>query len=348
MVRPITQRDPTETLNLGVHDHVLVFDVGGHGVRVAVTDNRTGVLLRQGDLPEQHRTDTDANGAFESLLQRATAHLAVEQVTKVVIAAPGPVMRGRVEKLPTLYPHNVAALDLAAIGQRLWPEADLWITNDITAAGFALVAQGQRDFCVFNSGSGIGSKLFLNGLPLLGSTGMGGEIGHWQVPGAPQLPCGCGDIGHLGALGSGRGAVQLARYFAGEDPAAFSRSALAAACPDPARLDSHSLVKYARAGDAWSEAVIERAAAALGSALALIHLATGIEKFFLTGGFGTALGQPFAAAIGRHARAASWATGLDWNLAVTATDPAIEYGLVGAAQMTRFIAPDVRTTSQCA
>src|SRR5207253_5772742 len=109
----------------------------------------------------------------------------------------------------------------------LWPGRPVLAVNDLTAAGARYVDLGHRDFGVLTLGSGVGGKLFVDGRPLLGSAGYGGEIGHWRVPGAPPIACDCGGIGHLSALASGRGIVRLARWRADRDPDGFEASGLA-------------------------------------------------------------------------------------------------------------------------
>jgi glucokinase len=332
-----------------VSDLSLVFDVGGHGARAALFDSHTAMLVRQADIPVgEISASDDLQATLGGLLNRAAAALGDVAVRHVVIAAPGPVTAGRVDRLPTLFPGRNGGVDLVLIGRRLWPGAAIWACNDLTAAGYGFIAQGYRDFCVLTCGSGIGAKLFLDGRPLLGGRGMGGEIGHWQVPGAPPLRCDCGGIGHLGTIGSGRGAVRLAHHYAAQNPRGFAGSSLASAVDAAAQVDSQLLVAGFRGGDAWTVGVIDAAAAAIGSALALVHLATGIERFFVTGGFACALGHEFGQRIGHHAAAMAWDSGTDWSCAVEVMPPDTECGLLGAGQMPNLVAPDWQPEPVCA
>jgi glucokinase len=65
--------------------------------------------------------------------------------------------------------------------------------------GWGGAARGLSDYVVFTLGTGIGGGIVLGGRLLLGSHGMGGEIGH-MVVGAFES-CGCGGVGHLEAVG---------------------------------------------------------------------------------------------------------------------------------------------------
>ena len=312
---------------------ILTFDVGGHGGRAGLVDADTGLLLRQADVSvDRLASGLEPVSAFSDLLSLASAEaLDGEAPGRIVIAAPGPVSDGIVENLPTLFGGAKARVDLTRMAHGLWPASRVWSCNDLTAAGYGFVAQGHRDFLVLTCGSGIGGKLFSGGRPMLGPRGMGGEIGHWRVEGMPELPCDCGGRGHLGGLASGRGTLRLARFRARQDMRGYARSALAAMAPDPEVLTARLLAEHFHAGDTWAEAIIAEAAAAIGGALALIHLATATETFFITGGFGTALGPRFGLMIGEAARARSWATGIDWASAVHVAEQGVEWGLIGAA-----------------
>lgn len=245
----------------------------------------------------------------------------------ISLAVPGPVHEGVVHRLPSLLgPDYQGGLDFLAIAGRLWPGVPAFACNDLTAAGRRYVAAGHADFGVLTLGSGVGGKLFVGGEPLLGPKGYGGEIGHWRVPGAPPVRCDCGGLGHLSALSSGRGAMRLARWRAGEDPAGFAAAGLGAADA----LTPEALVAAFHAGDPWAAASIAASAEHLGAALAACALAAGLELFFLTGGFAIAAGEPFRALTAKAAATYAWAMGPDWDQIVRLADPAEEPGLIGA------------------
>lgn len=322
-------------------DSILAFDVGGHGVRAGLIDACTGAMSKQVDVPRPtERAPADPASAFAGLLRAAADALHPYQAGGIVVAAPGPIQSGRVSRLPTLFGNVPSEIDLKAIAASLWPHAPVWICNDLTAAGFAFVGQGHRDFLIATCGSGVGAKLFVDGKPLLGPRGMGGEIGHWQVDGFPPLACDCGGSGHLAALASGRGILRLARYRAKTNPAAFAGSGPAAESGDPERLDSRLVVRHFHEGDPWTVALVGEAADALACAFAAVHLAAATETFFITGGFGTALGPDFGTLIAEAARRRSWDTGIDWAKAVHVAAPDVEWGLVGAACYALSTAPE--------
>jgi len=268
--------------------------------------------------------------ALADLLRKAASAIALDAPAKVVVAVPGPVGNGQVRQLPTLFERLAVPLDIAALAQRLWPAASVWVCNDLTAAGYGMVAAGERDFFITTCGSGIGAKLFLDGRPMLGPAGMGGEIGHWSVPGGADLPCDCGGQGHLGAIASGRGVERLLRLRAQCDAVGFAGSLLARS-----PITTRSIAAAFRDGDRWTTQALAEPAAALGNTLALVHLATGVARFILFGGFVTALGPAYVEYIAAAAAAATWDTGIDWRKALSLLGQDDRLALYGGVEIIR-------------
>ncbi|QFU84540.1 ROK family protein [Natronorubrum aibiense] len=65
--------------------------------------------------------------------------------------------------------------------------------------------------------SGIGAGVISNGIPLLGTDGNAGEVGHMTIDAAGRLPCGCGAAGHWEAYCSGNNIPALARLLSEAD-----------------------------------------------------------------------------------------------------------------------------------
>jgi hypothetical protein len=70
-------------------------------------------------------------------------------------------------------------------------------------------------------------------------------------------------------------------------------------------------------------------AAAMGACFAMVHLASGVEHFFVTGGFGVALGERFGQQISQAAAAGSWSDGTDWDNAIHIAPDPTHWGLAG-------------------
>jgi glucokinase len=286
----------------------LVFDVGGTLLRAAVYDGDTSTLSEVrsvaspsfAKLPGRSWEDL----VRELVLAMSDLRSSVDPQGRAALAAisfPGPVdFAHRVLAAPPLwgslgkYPMN-----LEAQFEREWPGVAVYVMNDMTAAGYRYLRNVRDEFCITTVSTGIGNKVFVAGRPLLGPSGSGGEIGHLRVDAHPDAPtCDCGGRGHLGAIASGRGLAATARALALRDPPAFASSSLSAV----AGLDAQSLTAEAIAvayneGDPWAMARVDVAATALGATFAGIHLAIGVERFVLIGGFALGLGPRFAADV---------------------------------------------------
>ena len=274
----------------------LVYDLGGTLLRAG--------LMQGGRLVAEARAPSDTvrgDGDFMPRLERAVSDLASRVLggaspEAVSMAVPGPVHDGVVERLPSLVgPSYEGGIDIAALARRLWPGRPVFVCNDLTAAGHLYVSRGHRDFGILTLGSGVGGKLFIDGKPLLGRLGFGGEIGHWRVP------------------------------------AGFQASAAAVLCRgDAAALTPEQLVRAFHDSDPWAVASLDASADHLGAALAAMALAAGLELFILTGGFAVAAGEGFRARVAAAAETYAWRTGQDWDAAVRLAEPGEEPGLLGA------------------
>jgi C7-cyclitol 7-kinase len=282
----------------------LVFDVGGTQLRAGVYDG-TGASLTgvsRVDAPSHLRRPHASWPELRARLLEDMSALRLrldpgELISSAVVAFPGPIdAEHRVLAAPTLwgalgpYPYPLQS----ELG-RAWPAVDVRVINDVTAAGYRYMEAKDDEFCVVTISSGIGNKVFVQGRPLLGRSGQGGEIGHLQVDTSPSAAvCDCGARGHLGAIASGRGMLARARELAEREESEFRRSALALeSALTPSTLTAEALAAAYRSGDAWSTAVVREGAGALGMVLAAIHLAIGVERIVLIGGFALGLGARF-------------------------------------------------------
>lgn len=94
------------------------------------------------------------------------------------------------------------------------------VVNDVHAHGageaWCGAGAGKELVLLIAVGTGLGGALLNHGLPLTGAHGASGHLGHVRAPGAAGLPCSCGAIGHLEAVASGYGIVQLYHRLGGD------------------------------------------------------------------------------------------------------------------------------------
>jgi glucokinase len=306
----------------------LIFDVGGTSIRTGLYDHEWRCLERYRKTNAPNFLNATAR-AGENLLDELLALLKCEAaaltrdafVARVCVALPSPIAPdGTAWRLPTLLGgEDPRSVHLQQRLEAMWPDAQVVLTNDVTAAGYFHVAQGSRDFAVVSVGSGVGLKVFLDGKPRTGPHGRGGEIGHMRVESRAigDIVCDCGQRGHLGAFASGRGALRLARHAAATDPDGFAASLAGRLVRErDGRLDNDILVAAFRDNDAWTRQVVTASASYLAQAVAFLHQAIGLEDIVLTGGFAHACGEKYRELVVRLAGPCCWDTGQDWNAIV--------------------------------
>jgi C7-cyclitol 7-kinase len=295
----------------------LVYDVGGTQLRAALYEGESGALgdVARVEAPSYVRHPgapwSELRDELVTAMSALRSRLDPEhRVSSAAVAFPGPVDReDRVLAAPPLwgalgtYPYPLAR-DLRAV----WPGVDVRVVNDVTAAGYRYLRDGDDELCVVAISTGIGNKVFARGRPLLGPSGQGGEIGHLQVDPSPVAPsCDCGGRGHLAAIASGRGMQASARRRAERDEPAFRASAIAKATQlTPSTVTAEALAEAYRGGDGWAGAVLREGSDALGAVLAAIHMAVGVERFVLIGGFSFGLGARFCGDVQAALAARCW------------------------------------------
>ncbi|MDQ0474012.1 ROK family protein [Labrys wisconsinensis] len=299
---------------------ILTFEIGGSSIRAGLYDPAGHRVLREARAPTPSFVTEPAadTGTILERLGRRLAELAVglgaEAPDAVGIGYPGPVSpEGIALSSPTILGEGRdRPVDVAALVRAHLRAPDVVVVNDVTACGYRYVAEGLRDFCLVNVGSGVGNKLFLDGRAVVGPGGRGGEMGHFAMDMRPDAPlCQCGGRGHLAGIASGRGVEAHLRR-------------AAAAGPTTAEI-----VAAFHAGDPWTRARIAETAAPLAHAVAGLHAMVGVERFILLGGFALAMGEPYRALLAELCARAVWDLGQDWDAMLTLGEPGDQDGLLG-------------------
>ena len=323
-------------------EHCLVFDLGGTTMRAGRYDPSQDLLSRV----ERRATPNGAVATASPERIYARVFKELEDLGRrvfpsarppvVSLAFPGPIdPAGNALAAPTVFGARLrAGLPLRNDLTRRWPDARIIVLNDLTAAGYRYLRNAREDFCVVTVSSGIGHKLFVDGRPLVGRGGRGGEIGHLRVDFSTDAPiCDCGAPGHLAAVASARGVLARARRQALRDPELFRRSLLAdAGAGNPEALDTRALVAAYHAGDDWMLALIRDAARPLGQALAGLHLGVGVERFVVIGGFALALGERYRRELVDAMAESAWNLDTDWNAMLELGINDDDAGLLGAGR----------------
>ncbi|GAA1586383.1 ROK family transcriptional regulator [Actinoplanes couchii] len=193
-------------------------------------------------------------------------------VVGATLAAPGPVDAGVVRFAPALGWRDVDAS--SALRALLQADFPVRVENDAGLAALAeLYAGGPelRDFVCVSGEFDIGAGLVLGGMPLRGSKGWGGELGHVMVDSAGP-PCACSASGCLQCfaglrqiLGSADSGGSAGSF--GDMPPAVAIDALASA------------------GSPEILAALDQAAVTLGTALSTLINLVNVDVVLLGGGY---------------------------------------------------------------
>jgi C7-cyclitol 7-kinase len=320
----------------------LVFDIGGTSVRAGVIDSATGKLcaVKRADTPNYlSHPACEAEDLLEELVSTLSALaneiLGERQPSIVVVGYPGPITAsGTAMRSPTILgPILDREYDCKRRLEVVWPESDVIVLNDLTCAGFGFVARGYRDFCVITVGSGIGNKIFLKGQPITGSACRGGEIGHLLTYPSPDSPT-FKVRDELGNIASGRGTIASGRRWFSHLAKRFPDSDLLRHSTEgESPFDTKLLAQAFRKKDELAFEIIEMTSYPLAMAIGCIHLALGIESFFIVGGFAKALGPGYLEVLSRNCAAMTWDVGQNWTNMIDMGDISDEEGLLGAAYL---------------
>ena len=223
---------------------VLGLDFGHTHVTAAVADTEGRILAERGGILDvdgrpQEAMDTGARMAAAAL--EAAGH-GMHEVRGAAAGIPGPIdVRTRVVREPTILASWIGLDPVAELEARLGRAVTVANDADMGARAEHMfgAARGIDDLVYVKASHGIGAGLILGGRPYRGATGIAGEIGHTQLPGAINW-CRCGNQGCLETVVS-VGAVhrRLAHVLGGgfgEDGSGMPPMAELAASPAAARV----------------------------------------------------------------------------------------------------------------
>ena len=137
--------------------------------------------------------------------------------------------------------------------------------------------KGHKDLIMVTLGTGVGGGVIVNGQPLTGAHGAGGEIGHLCVNYEEEEHCGCGKQGCLEQYASATGIARLARKrLAADDTASVLR--------DKETIDAKAVFDALKEGDRLSEEIVEEFGRYLGYARANLAAVTDPSVIVIGGG----------------------------------------------------------------
>lgn len=197
-----------------VKNRVIGVDIRMDHTTIAVVDQRGNILATDSFMTIDYQ---DVNNFMTVLSERivtiAENNGGFENIRSVGISAPSSnYLSGCIENAANMPWKGVIPL-AAMLRDRIGLAVALGNDAHITALGEHVygAAHGMQNFVIVSFGhGGLGSCIYSNGLPYLGTSGSAGEMGHTCVESGGRQ-CGCGRQGCLEAYVTDRGIVQTAK-----------------------------------------------------------------------------------------------------------------------------------------
>ncbi|MGF0033340.1 ROK family glucokinase [Bariatricus sp. SGI.154] len=136
--------------------------------------------------------------------------------------------------------------------------------------------KGQENMIMVTLGTGVGGGVIVNGQPLVGAHGAGGEIGHLCVNYEETDHCGCGNQGCLEQYASATGITRLAnKRLQADDAASLLRGQ---------EISAKAVFDALKDGDKVAEEIVEEFGSYLGHAMANLAAVTDPAVIVIGGG----------------------------------------------------------------
>ena len=154
------------------------------------------------------------------------------------------------------------------------------IGNDANVAALGEMwlgaGKGRKNIVMVTLGTGVGGGIIIDGKPLVGAHGAGGEIGHLCVNYEETDHCGCGNTGCLEQYASATGITRLANIRLAKDDA---KSGLR-----EQEVSAKTVFDAVKAGDAVAKEIAEEFGKYLGHAMANLAAVADPSAIVIGGG----------------------------------------------------------------
>lgn len=256
------------------------------GVDIGGTTVKIGLFTTKGDLLEKWEIKTRTENHGEAILPDVAESLekkmqergiAKDEVEGIGIGIPAPVMDdGVVQKTANLgwgYKEVTREMkELTGLPVAAGNDANMAALGEMWLGA----GKGRKNMLMVTLGTGVGGGIIVNGKPLVGAHGAGGEIGHICVNEAETEACGCGRAGCLEQYASATGISRLARRRLEKDD---SPSSLRGAA-----ISAKAVFDALKEGDAVAGEIVEEFGRYLGYALTSIAVITDPAVIVIGGG----------------------------------------------------------------
>ena len=256
------------------------------GVDIGGTTVKIGLFTTEGELLEKWEIKTRTENHGEAILpdvaeslqnKMQEKNIRKSEVDGIGIGIPAPVMEdGVVQKTANLgWGHKEVTREMKEL-----TGLPVAAGNDANMAALGEMwlgaGKGQKNMIMVTLGTGVGGGIIVNGKPLAGSHGAGGEIGHFCVNEEETETCGCGNTGCLEQYASATGISRLARRRLERDDSPSSLRG--------SEISAKAVFDALKEGDAVAKEIVEEFGSYLGHALAAIAVITDPSVIVIGGG----------------------------------------------------------------
>ena len=270
-------------------------DVGGTTVKLAYFDE-TGTMLDKWEIP----TDVTENGKniLPDIAKAILAYIQEKQIPREALLGAGIGVPGAVNSRGVVAGCDNLGWGHFNVKDALEPLLGMPVVagNDATVAALGECwkggGKGYRSMVLVTLGTGVGGGIIVDGKPVHGATGAGGEIGHMVLNRNETAVCGCGKKGCVEQYCSATGIVRLTRLALAESNTPSSLRGLET-------IAAKDVFDAANSGDKLAQEVLEQVYAYMGEFIANICCVVNPEVVVLGGGVSRA-GQPLLEGVQRH------------------------------------------------
>ena len=270
-------------------------DLGGTTVKLAYFDE-AGTMLDKWEI----HTNTAENGKYilPDIAAAILKYMEEKNISKDDIIGAGIGVPGAVNNKGIVAGCDNLGWGHFNVKDALEPLLGMTVVagNDATVAALGECwkggGQGYKSMVLVTLGTGVGGGIILDGKPVHGSTGAGGEIGHMVLNRNETAKCGCGKSGGVEQYCSATGIARLTRLALENTDAPSSLRSLE-------KVVAKDVFDAAKAGDKLAADVLEQVYAYMGEFIANICCVVNPEIVVFGGGVSKA-GAVLLEGVKRH------------------------------------------------
>ena len=302
------------------------------GVDIGGTTVKMGLFRTEGTLVDKWEIKTRTENKGEAILPDVAASLKAKmeemeighlQVAGIGIGIPAPVDdRGVVQNTANLgwgYKEVKREMgELTGLKVKAGNDANVAALGEMWLGA----GKGQKNMIMVTLGTGVGGGVIVNGCPIVGEHGAGGEIGHICVNYEEAERCGCGNRGCLEQYTSATGITRLARR-------RLSKCGADTVLKEEG-LSAKAVFDALKEGDKVAEEIVEEFGTYLGHAMANLAAITDPAVIVIGGGVSKA-GEILLEYVEKHFRERAFFANKDTRFVLA--ELGNDAGICGAAKM---------------